>query len=359
MPLGGANPALFRHHNGYRVGTHQLQLTKGLGLLALHQWRTAIVTVFFRDCQQLFLDQGLEPGGTTQGFLQLIALQCQLILLTADVHFLQLGQVAQLQFQDGFGLHISNPKTLHQGRLGLVLRANNMDHFIDVKESSQVALEDMQPPEHALQPVFQAPAHRVGTKLQPLFENAVQSLDPGATINANHVQVDPVAALQVGCGEQMAHHTLEVHPIGAGHNDQPRGVFMVRFIAQIGHHGQFLGLHLLRYLLQHFGARHLVRQCIDHQIPTLLLPYCPHTQGTTAALIHGQNVFPGGDDFRICREIRRQYMFAELSQRGLGRLQQPDRSRDNLPQIMRGYISGHAHGNTRSTIEQYIGYLGR
>ena len=67
-----------------------------------------------------------------QDFLQMIALFRQLILLTFDAHFFELGQMPQFQLKDGFGLHIAKAKTQHQLGFRLFFVANNADDFIDI-----------------------------------------------------------------------------------------------------------------------------------------------------------------------------------------------------------------------------------
>ena len=80
---------------------------------------------------------------------------------------------------------------------------------------------------YAIQAVLQPPPNSFGAKLQPLAQNAIQAFDAGPAIDADHVEVDPVAALQICRRKQMAHQGLEVDPVGARHNHEARGIFVV------------------------------------------------------------------------------------------------------------------------------------
>ena len=317
VPPGAADPALFGQHHSDRLGTHHLQLTEGFGLRPQHQGGTARVAKLFRHRQQFIFDQGLEPGGATQDFLQLIPLGRQLVLLAADTDLLQFRQVAQLQFQHRFRLRIAEPETLHQRGLGFVLGADDLDHLIDIEERDQVTLEDVQALEYPLQAMLEPAPHCVGAKRQPLPQDTVQPLHAGPAVNTYHVQVDPVAALQVGAGEQVAHQALDIDAVRARYDDQSGGVLVIRLIPQVGYHGQFLCLHLLGDLLQHPRPGHLVGQGAHHDITALALPHRAHTQAAAAAGVHRHDVLAGRDNLRLGGEVRRQYMLAQFSHAGL------------------------------------------
>ena len=227
VALGTANPALFGHHHRHRVGAHNVQLTESLRLFPRHQRRTAVIAKLFRHRHKFFLDHGLQAGRTAQDLLQLIAFRCQFILLTTNADLFQLGQVTQFQIQYGFSLRVTQAEPRHQRRLGFVLGANNMNYFIDIEESDQIAFKDVQPLQHTLQTIFQPTANSVCTKFKPLPQYANQAFNSGTTIYTDHVQVDAVTAFQVGGRKQMVHQAIDIDPVRARHNKQARGVFMV------------------------------------------------------------------------------------------------------------------------------------
>ena len=99
---------------------------------------------------------------------------------------------------------------------------------------------------------------------QPLLENRYQRLHRRPPVDANHIEVHAISALKISGREQMTHDPIDIDAIGPRHQYQPRGVLMVGLVAQIRHHRQFAGLHLRRDLLQHLGARDLIRQRVNH-----------------------------------------------------------------------------------------------
>ena len=358
MALGGPDPAFFRHHHGDGIGTDHLQLAEGPGLFPLYQRRAARVAVLFRHRQQFFLDQGLEAGGAAEDFFQFIAFLGQLVLLSAYGDLFQPGQVAQLELEHRLGLGVGQAEALHQGRLGLVLGANNVNDLVDIQEGNQVAFEDMNALEDTRQAMFQPPAHGLGAEGQPLPQDAVQAFHPRPAVDADHIQVYPVGALQIGAGEQVAHQGLAINAVGARHDDQAGGIFVVGLVPQVRHHGQLPGLHLLGDLLQHPGPGNLVGQGGYHNVAALTLPDGAHAQATPPGLIHGDNVFTGRDDLGLGGKIGSLHMLAELGHRRFGRLQQAHCRRHHFPQVVRGHVGGHPHRNTGGAIEQHVGHLG-
>ncbi len=93
--------------------------------------------MLFTRCADLFLDQRGELGFATQQPLQGFTLFFQLILLAANLHLFQLGKMAQTQFKDRFSLTLGQAKGAHQGRLGLILFADDADHLINIQVSGQ------------------------------------------------------------------------------------------------------------------------------------------------------------------------------------------------------------------------------
>ena len=64
-----------------------------------------------------------------------------------------------------------------------------------------------------VQAVFEAPCDRVHAENQPLFEQRTQVQNLWFAVDADHVHVDAVVALQLGGGKQVVHQLLEIHPV--------------------------------------------------------------------------------------------------------------------------------------------------
>src|SRR3546814_1549808 len=83
--------------------------------------------------------------------------------------------------------------------------ADDADDLVQVEEGDQQAFEQVQAALDLLQPVVEAPGDRVGAERQPLGQDRLEVLDLRPAVEADDVEVDPVAALQVGGGEQVPH----------------------------------------------------------------------------------------------------------------------------------------------------------
>ena len=69
----------------------------------------------------------------------------ELLLLVADLHLFELGEMAQLGLEDRFGLDLGELEALHEHGLGLVLAADDADHLVEIQIRRQQAIEDVQP----------------------------------------------------------------------------------------------------------------------------------------------------------------------------------------------------------------------
>ena len=359
VPLGSTHPAFFRQHHGHRVGAEQVGLIQGLGVIALHQRRAAIITVFLGVILQLFGYQLLHFRHGAQSGFQVFAFFVELVLLTANFHFFQFRQVAQLQFQNRFRLTVADTKPFHQYRLGSIFSTDDMNHFINIQECRQQAFQDVQAFQHLVETVLQTTAHRDHAELQPLVQNHVQAFHLGPAIDADHVQVNPVILFQVGAGKQVTHQLFHIHPVGARRNHQASGILMVGFVTQIADHGQLFLVHLIGDLFQHLGPGNLIRQRGHHNIAIFAFVHCSLLQRAFALGIHANDVVDRGDHFRFGREIRALDVLHQVIQRGAGIFQQVNTGIGHFAQIVRRNIRAHAHGNAGGAIEQHIGQPGR
>ena len=354
MPLGAAYPALVRQHHGYRFGGHQVGFRQGPGLLALHQRRTALVTIGLGVGNQLAPYRLAQQLLATQHLLQLVALLGQSILLTADLHFLQPRQLAQTGVEDVIGLQLAQGKAGHELGLRVFLITDDLNHLIQIEEGHQQAVQQVQSRQYLVQAELQAATHGGDAEAQPFAEQTAQILDRRAAVGADHVHVDPVAVLQVRGGEQVLHQLIGVHPVGARHDDHAGGVFMVGFIAQVGHQRQLLGLHLRGDLLHHPGAGDLVRQRGNDDIAILPRPDRATTHRPAAGGVEIQQLPARRDDFRFGREVRALDMLHQFIQAGARLVQQAHTGRRHFAQVMRWNVGGHAHGDAGGAVEQQV-----
>ncbi len=150
MALGRTHPAAGRQHHGDRLVREQLGLLDRLRGGALDDAGAPLVAVFLGVGLDLVAHQLAQPGTAGEDGLELRALLGQLALLLADLHLLELGQMAQLGLQDRLGLLIRQLEALDQHRLGLFLAPDDADHLVQIQIDDQQAVEDVQPPRDTL-----------------------------------------------------------------------------------------------------------------------------------------------------------------------------------------------------------------
>ena len=108
--------------------------------------RSAVVTVFIPDDQDLFADDTEKKLLITEDCSQLRDQLHQLFMLCLDLASFQTCQRSQTHIDDRLSLHVIQPELLHQRVLGclhVLGRADDPDHFIDIVQSDQQSLQDM------------------------------------------------------------------------------------------------------------------------------------------------------------------------------------------------------------------------
>ncbi len=102
----------------------------------------------------------------------------------------------------------------------------------------------------------------------------------------------------------MAHQLGNIHPVGTRRNHQTRGVFVIRFVAQITNHGQLFLLHLVGDLFQHLGAGHLVGQGSHNDVTFLALIHGTLLERPLPFRIHADDVVLGSNHLPLGGEVR-------------------------------------------------------
>src|SRR5690606_5106566 len=115
-------------------------------------------------------------------------------------------------------------------------------------------------------------------------------------VEADDVEVDPVALLQVGGGEQVAHQLFGVDPVAARDQHHAHGVGVVGLVADVFQPRQLLGAHLRGDLFDHLRRRDLVGQGGDDDVRAFLLEGGAGAHAAGPGFVHRQQVGGRGDD---------------------------------------------------------------
>ncbi len=354
MPLAGPDPPLLREHHGDGLGGDQRRLVHGLGGLALHDGRAAGVAELLRVGGQLVAHLAAQAGVGAENLRQRIPLLDQIGLLGADLHLFELGEVPQLQLQDGLGLGIAQVEALHELRLGPLLGADDADHLVDVEVGDQIAVENVEPRQNLVIAELEAPPHGFDAELEPIAEQLPQGELPRPAVEADHGQVHPVGAFEVRGGEEMGHQALDIHAVRARSDHQPRRVFVIGFVPQILHHGELLGLHLVGDLAEDLVPRNLERQGGDDDVALFHLKGGPQAERSGTGLVDLPDFGPGRDDLRVIGKIGTLDGFVDLIVRDLGIVEQLDARPHDLAHVVRRNVGRHAHGDARGPVQEHV-----
>ena len=212
---------------------------------------------------------------------------------------------------------------------------------------------------HFLQTVVETTAGGIHTETQPLLENIAQAHHRRAAIDPNNIHIDAIAALEISGGKQMVHQGFYINPVGARCNHQAGGILVIRLIAKIFHHRQFLVAHLGGNLLEHLGTGSLEWQCSHNNIAIFPTPHRAHFYRAATGLIGILYIRLTGNNLTLGGEVRGFDKLHQLRHGRLGAVQQVQAGIDHFPQVVGRNIGGHTHGDTGGAIEQYIGHPSR
>ncbi len=355
MALGLAHPALLGQHHGHRLGGHEFGFGQGLGLGTHDDGRATSVAVGLGVLDQFVADQIAQLLVAAQQGLQALLLLEQLGLFATDLHLFQPRQLAQAGFEDVVGLVLGELEAGHQCLPGMLFGTDDVDHLVQVEKGDQQAVQQVQAAVDLVQAELQAATHRADAIDQPLLEDLPEVLDLGLAVQADDVEVDPVAGFEIGGGEQVLHQFVGIDAVGARHDDDAGRVLVVRLVTQVGHHGQLLGLHLGGDLLQHLGTGDLVRQCGDDHVAVFTAVDGTHAHRAAPGLVDFAQVGGWRDDLGFGGEVRTRHMLEEFGNPGDGIVQQAHAGSRHLTQVVRRDVGGHAHGDAGGAVEQQVG----
>ena len=177
----------------------------GLRGLALDDLRAAVVAVLRGVRFDLAGDELLELRLRLENAFELFAFLGELLLLVADLHLFELGEVAQLGFEDRLGLDLGELEALHEHGLGLVLAPDDADHLVEIEIRRQQAIEDVQALGDLVEPELQPARDGGGAERQPLVEQVAQAHHLGLALERDHVDVHAIVALEIRGREQVRH----------------------------------------------------------------------------------------------------------------------------------------------------------
>ena len=204
--------------------------------------------------------------------------------------------------------------------------------------------------------MLQAALHRRCAELQPFDQDLLERLDLRLAIQADHVEIDAVAALHVGRSEQVLHHFVRIDAIAARDQHEAHRVFVIGFVAQVFEHRQLLRAHLVRDLLDDLFPGDLVGQRGDDDVAVFYDVHAAAAHRAVAGRVHRLELVFRRDDLGSGREVRAFDVPAKLGDARLGLVEQADAGGRDFAQVVRRNIGGHAHGDSGRAVQQHVRY---
>ena len=353
-----ADPAHLGEDEGDGFARRQFGLIKRDGRFALDDEGAARVAVGFGVGGEFVGDEGQQAFAALQQFVQMLLFGGERFLFGADLDFFETGEVAQTGVQDGFGLRLAEGEGCHEDGARLVFCADDADDFVEVEVGDEQALQDVQALIDRVQAVVQAAAHGFFAVHQPFAQDLSEVFHLRTAVKADHVHLRAVAFFEVGGGEEVLHQPFVIDAVGARHEDEADGVFVVGFVAQILEPGEFFRLHLFGDLFLYFAAGDLVGQLVDDDVAVFQVPGGAQPHRAASRAVERGDFFARGDEFAAGGEVGRGDV---LHQRVVGQERIGDERAaggNDFAEVVRQEVSRHADGNAAAAVQEDIRQAG-
>ena len=284
-------------------------------------------------------------GFGTENTLDAFQFGPKVLVLGADLEFLELAQGAQPHVEDGVGLDFRQLERLDQGRLRLVLGADDLDHLVDVEVGDQIAAEHLEPVLDLLLAVVGAAQQHVAQMVEPLSQAFGEAEHLGDAALDQHVEVQRNPAFQLGQPEQRFHQQLRIDRARL-RLDHKADVFG-RFIVDVADQRQLLFIEQFGDLFHQPGFLHQPWNFGDDHDPAAAGALFLHPSGAGAeraapSHIRFGDALLGIDNDAAGREIRALHPFQQRLRLRLGLVDQMQRRVAEFGGVVRRDRGGHA-----------------
>ena len=285
--------------------------------------------------------------GGQQGF-QLLALLVEGVVLAPDLHLLEFAQSAQAHIEDRFGLHVAQLEGLHQGRLRLVLLADDFDDLVEIEIDDEVAVEHFEPVIDLGEAEFRAADQHHLAMVEPFAQDLAEPEHVRHLAAAQHIHIEGKPRLELGQPEQRFHEQKRIDAAALGLEHEPHG--LGRLVAYVGQKRQLLLQEKLgdagdepRFgdLIGNFGDDDLVGAA-----PRILRgPARAEPEAAAAGLVGVDDLGARLDDHPAGRQIGAWNEIDQLVRRRVRELDEVERGVEQLAGIVRRDVGGHADGD--------------
>src|SRR5439155_4348491 len=242
--------------------------------------------------------------------------------------------------------------------------ADDANGFVEGVEDNAKALQNVNASPQLFQLVFKSATDRVETEVEEAAEHLLEAQPVGLRLNirtrhqAGHVVSE--AFLQRGVLVKVGHDDLRI-AASLQLQDYAHAFFFIGFIDHAGELRQFLGLDQLTDGRLQVALVDAIRDTGDHDLlataHNFQLPLALDLDAARAVFINLAQAAAVGQHLPTQGKIRAFDSVEKLSGGGVGMIDHVHRGVDNLGQVVRRDVGGHADGDSRGAVDKQIGEL--
>ena len=298
-------------------------------------------------------------------------------VLVLDLLALEGGQAGEPHVEDRLGLELGQVEARHEvraGELDVGRFADRLDDRVEVVEGDLEAFEDVRPGAGLAEVELGPPADDLAPMVDVVLEHRLERQRLGLAVDqGEHVHVE--RELHRGVLEQVVQHLVRVgvaldldvdaHPVA------------IRLVAEVADALDPLVLDQVGDLLEQAGLVHLVGQLGDDDRDPVALGLLErdlgaHDDPAAAVGVHladrvDRLPLPGervalpleAVDRAAGREVRPGHKAEPVVGRQLRVVDEGDRGVDDLAEVVRRDVGGHADGDARGAVDEQVRQLGR
>ena len=298
----------------------------------------------------------LRRLGAEQG-LDFVLLRRQRAQLALQLHLLEPAQRAQTRVEDRVGLEFGKLEPLHQGRLRLVLLADDADDLVEVEIDDEEAAEDFKPALDLGEAMARAPLQHDAAMVEPFAERIGEADHAGDQPADQHVHVERNSCFEFGEPEKRFHQDDRIDAARARLQHHPH--VLGRFVAHVGQQRQFLLLEKFGELLDEPRLGDSIGDLGDHDGPgaapeIFLGPARPHPEGAAPGPVGLGDRVRAVDQDAAGGEVGALHEGEELGRGRVAVSDQVERRVAQLRRVVRRDRGRHADGDALGAIGEQV-----
>ena len=311
---------------------------------------------------QIVFDQAIDFVGRRQQILEVRNTLAERFELGFDLFALQPSKLVEAHIEDGVNLLVRKLKARHQAGLGLVtvLRgADDGDHFVQMIQRDKQPVQNVLARLSLVQLKAGAARQHVKAVIHMAADHLLERHDLGTSpVDRQHDRAE--SALELGMLVEVVEHDLSDR--AALQLNHHADAVTRALIADVGDALDDLLIHQVSHPLDHRRLVHHVGNLGDDDRLFVLvlddLGLAAHHERTTPKLVHRLDTALAADD-PAGREVRPFDELHQLVDRAVWIVHIIRDAVDQLTQIVRRDVGGHADRDTRGTVHQQIGQARR